>query len=62
MALSAISVDVTPSPQAQQGIVGSDDQPKEKTALSAIPQSTCPPGIPLFSDYDKHRAWMLSHM
>jgi hypothetical protein len=62
MAPSAISVEATLSPQAKQGITATDDQPKEKTALQAISQGTCLPGIPIFSSYDKHRAWMLSHM
>lgn len=38
------------------------DETKEKTPLQAISQGMCLPGIPLFSSYDKHRAWMLSHM
>jgi hypothetical protein len=62
MAPSAVSIDARPPPQAKQGIAGTDDQPKEKTALQAISQGICLPGIPLFSEYDKHRAWMLSHM
>jgi len=38
------------------------DYPKELTPLQAISQGTCLPGLPLFSTYDKHRAWILSHM
>ncbi|KAH8728119.1 class II aldolase/adducin N-terminal [Phaeosphaeriaceae sp. PMI808] len=34
----------------------------DKTPLQAISQGVCLPGIPIFSSYDKHRAWMLSHM
>jgi hypothetical protein len=62
MAPSAVSVEAVPSPQSKQGKAGTDGQPKEKTALQAISQGVCLPGIPLFSDHDKHRAWMLSHM
>ncbi|KAJ4985781.1 class II aldolase/adducin domain-containing protein [Stagonosporopsis vannaccii] len=35
---------------------------KEKTPLQAISQGLCLPGIPLFSSYDKERAWILNHM
>ncbi|KAF2743938.1 arad-like aldolase/epimerase [Sporormia fimetaria CBS 119925] len=35
---------------------------KEPTPLQAISQGMCLPGIPLFSSYEKHRAWMLEHM
>ncbi|OAL04735.1 arad-like aldolase/epimerase [Phaeosphaeriaceae sp. SRC1lsM3a] len=62
MAPSAISSDVVSAPQSKQVGVQDDGQPKEKTALQAISQGICLPSIPLFSDYDKHRAWMLSHM
>jgi hypothetical protein len=62
MAPSAVSAEAMPTPQAKQLAPRSEDQTKEKTALQAISQGVCLPGIPLFSDYDKHRAWMLSHM
>ncbi|KAF2845241.1 class II aldolase/adducin domain-containing protein [Plenodomus tracheiphilus IPT5] len=39
-----------------------NDQTKEKTPLQAISQGVCLPGIPLFSSFDKQRAWILSHM
>jgi ribulose-5-phosphate 4-epimerase/fuculose-1-phosphate aldolase len=50
--------------QLKKVVPRSEDQvkEKEKTALQAISQGVCLPGIPLFSAYDKHRAWMLSHM
>jgi hypothetical protein len=51
-----------PTPQAKQLVPHSKDETKEKTPLQAISQGVCLPGIPLFSDYDKHRAWMLAHM
>ncbi|EAT90451.2 hypothetical protein HBI56_049680 [Parastagonospora nodorum] len=62
MAPSAVAVDALPAPQAKQVAPRTEDQTQEKTALQAISQGVCLPGIPLFSDYDKHRAWMLSHM
>jgi ribulose-5-phosphate 4-epimerase/fuculose-1-phosphate aldolase len=62
MAPSAVSVAAIPTPQAKQLAPRSEDQTREKTALQAISQGVCLPGIPLFSDVDKHRAWMLSHM
>lgn len=62
MAPSAVPIDALPAPQAKQVAPRTEDQMEEKTALQAISQGVCLPGIPLFSDYDKHRAWMLSHM
>jgi hypothetical protein len=62
MAPSAISTKVVPTPQSKKAGGQDESQVKEKTALQAISQGVCLPGIPLFSDYDKHRAWMLSHM
>ena len=38
------------------------DSIKDKTPLQAISQGVCLPGIPLFSSYDKERAWILNHM
>ncbi|KAF2997815.1 hypothetical protein E8E13_000144 [Curvularia kusanoi] len=35
---------------------------ENKTPLQAISQGVCLPGIPLFSSYDKERAWILNHM
>jgi hypothetical protein len=61
MAPSAISVEAAPVQQSKQLVPRSEDQ-KEKTPLQAISQGVCLPGLPLFSEYDKHRAWMLSHM
>jgi hypothetical protein len=65
MSPSAIQVEVepTPVPQSKQLVSQShDDATQELTPLQAISQGVCLPGIPLFSSYDKHRAWMLSHM
>ncbi|KAK3209006.1 hypothetical protein GRF29_69g420499 [Pseudopithomyces chartarum] len=63
MAPSATTTEPIPLPPSKQLIPKSKDDPtKEKTALQAISQGVCLPGIPLFSSYDKHRAWILSHM
>jgi len=62
MAPSAVSLEAAPAAPSKQLVTRNDDQTKEKTPLQAISQGICLPGIPLFSDYDKHRAWMLSHM
>ncbi|KAJ4359926.1 uncharacterized protein N0V89_000485 [Didymosphaeria variabile] len=64
MAPSAITTsEIVPTPKTKQVIPKSKDDPtKEKTALQAISQGVCLPGIPLFSSYDKHRAWILAHM
>jgi hypothetical protein len=63
MAPSAIQAEPTPVPQSKQVAPRSqDDATKELTPLQAISQGVCLPGIPLFSSYDKQRAWMLSHM
>jgi hypothetical protein len=62
MAPSAVSPKVVPQPQSKQLIAKAQEGMKEKTPLQAISQGICLPGIPLFSDHDKQRAWMLSHM
>lgn len=62
MAPSAISPAIVPTPNTKKTDGQDESQVKEKTALQAISQGVCLPGIPLFSDHDKHRAWMLSHM
>lgn len=62
MAPSAIPVEPAPALPSKQIVPRSDDKTKEKTPLQAISQGICLPGIPLFSSYDKHRAWTLSHM
>lgn len=62
MAPSAISTEVIPTLNTKNADRQNESQVKEKTALQAISQGICLPGIPLFSDHDKHRAWMLSHM
>ncbi|CAA9961022.1 hypothetical protein CFE70_004403 [Pyrenophora teres f. teres 0-1] len=63
MAPSAIQAEPTAIPESKQLISQSKDNVvKEQTALQAISQGVCLPGIPLFSSYDKHRAWILSHM
>ena len=63
MAPSAIQVEPAPVAQPKQLVPRSkDDATKELTPLQAISQGVCLPGIPLFSSYDKHRAWILSHM
>ncbi|KAF2641870.1 class II aldolase/adducin domain-containing protein [Massarina eburnea CBS 473.64] len=63
MSPSAITVKSVPTPQTKQLVTTSkEDSTKEKTPLQAISQGVCLPGIPLFSSYDKQRAWILSHM
>ncbi|KAF2028880.1 arad-like aldolase/epimerase [Setomelanomma holmii] len=62
MAPSAVTVDSPDVPQAKQLVPRSKNDEKELTPLQAISQGVCLPGIPLFSSYDKHRAWILSHM
>jgi hypothetical protein len=63
MAPSAIQIEPTSVPQSKQVVLRSqEDATKELTPLQAISQGACLPGIPLFSSYDKQRAWMLSHM
>lgn len=64
MAPSAISTELTQPPKSnQQAIPTSKSDPtKQQTPLQAISQGITLPGIPLFSSYDKHRAWILSHM
>ncbi|KAI4655416.1 hypothetical protein J4E93_000128 [Alternaria ventricosa] len=63
MAPSAIQVEPAPVAQPKQLVPRSkDDATKELTPLQAISQGVCLPGIPLFSSYDKQRAWILSHM
>ncbi|KAH7071750.1 class II aldolase/adducin N-terminal [Paraphoma chrysanthemicola] len=62
MAPSAVAVDSTPTSQSKQIAPRSKDDNKELTPLQAISQGTPLPGIPLFSSYDKQRAWILSHM
>lgn len=60
MAPSAVPTEVVQVPQTKQ--IAKVDDRKELTPLQAISQGTCLPGIPIFSSYDKHRAWILSHM
>ncbi|EUC40276.1 hypothetical protein COCMIDRAFT_30765 [Bipolaris oryzae ATCC 44560] len=63
MAPSAIPAEPTPTPQPKQLVPHSkDDASKELTPLQAISQGVCLPSVPLFSSYDKQRAWILSHM
>ncbi|RMZ68615.1 class II aldolase adducin domain containing [Pyrenophora seminiperda CCB06] len=63
MAPSALQVEQPVTPQTKQIATRSkDDVVTELTPLQAISQGVCLPGIPLFSSYDKHRAWILSHM
>lgn len=63
MAPSAVSTEPTPVPQSKQLVPHTkDDAKKELTPLQAISQGVCLPGIPLFSEHDKHRAWILNHM
>ncbi|TKA77750.1 hypothetical protein B0A49_06726, partial [Cryomyces minteri] len=38
------------------------EAPVRKTALQAISQGVCLPGIPYFNDFEKQRHWTLSHM
>jgi hypothetical protein len=64
MAPSAVPLDSTPTPTTKQTVPKSDDDDdhKELTPLQAISQGTPLPGIPTFPTFDKHRAWILSHM
>jgi ribulose-5-phosphate 4-epimerase/fuculose-1-phosphate aldolase len=63
MAPSAVPAELVTVPKPKQSVPTSKDDPtKEKTPLQAISQGVCLPGIPLFSSYDKQRAWILSHM
>ena len=63
MAPSAVAAEQTVIPETKQLVSrNKDDVVKELTPLQAISQGVCLPGIPLFSSYDKHRAWILSHM
>ncbi|KAF2247176.1 class II aldolase/adducin domain-containing protein [Trematosphaeria pertusa] len=63
MAPSAVSPDPAPASKTKMLVPKSKDDPtKEQTPLQAISQGVCLPGIPLFSSYDKHRAWILAHM
>jgi ribulose-5-phosphate 4-epimerase/fuculose-1-phosphate aldolase len=63
MAPSAIPIESTSTLESKQLIPKSKENPtKELTPLQAISQGVCLPGIPLFSSYDKHRAWILDHM
>jgi ribulose-5-phosphate 4-epimerase/fuculose-1-phosphate aldolase len=60
MAPSVAHLDSAPSTQLIPK--SKSDPTKELTPLQAISQGTPLPSIPLFSSYDKHRAWILSHM
>jgi hypothetical protein len=63
MAPSAISTDVLTTPKTKQPIPKSKDDPtKPQTALQAISQGVCLPGIPHFPSFSTHRAWILTHM
>ncbi|KAF2183737.1 arad-like aldolase/epimerase [Zopfia rhizophila CBS 207.26] len=62
MAPSAVPVEAGPTPAAKQAVKTEKTPVQEKTPLQAISQGVCLPGIPIFSSYDKHRAWMLAHM
>ena len=63
MAPSAIPSEPTPSIQPKNLLSKTPNEPsKELTPLQAISQGTCLPGIPIFSSFDKQRAFMLSHM
>lgn len=63
MAPSAIPSNPIPSIQPKNLSSGTPNEPsKELTPLQAISQGACLPGIPLFSSFDKQRAFMLSHM
>ncbi|KAH7344248.1 class II aldolase/adducin N-terminal [Pyrenochaeta sp. MPI-SDFR-AT-0127] len=63
MAPSTVSTKVAPIPKPKQLIPTCKDDPnKEKTPLQAISQGVTLPSIPVFSSYDKHRAWLLTHM
>lgn len=62
MAPIAIPVASSSAPNSKQLVPQNEDSSKEKTPLQAISQGVCLPGIPLFSSYDKERAWILNHM
>ena len=63
MAPSAIPSNPIPSIQPKNLSYETPNEPsKELTPLQAISQGSCLPGIPLFSSFDKQRAFMLSHM
>ncbi|OCK92104.1 class II aldolase/adducin domain-containing protein [Cenococcum geophilum 1.58] len=63
MAPSAIPSNPIPSIQPRNLSSGTPNEPsKELTPLQAISQGTCLPGIPIFSSFDKQRAFTLSHM
>lgn len=63
MAPSAVQVEPRQLPQTKQLVPRSkEDASKELTPLQAISQGMCLPSVPLFSSYDKQRAWILSHM
>ncbi|KAF1994365.1 arad-like aldolase/epimerase [Amniculicola lignicola CBS 123094] len=60
MAPSAVTTEPTSKPQSKQVVPRING--KELTPLQAISQGVCLPGIPIFSSFDKHRAWILEHM
>ncbi|KAF2715575.1 arad-like aldolase/epimerase [Pleomassaria siparia CBS 279.74] len=63
MAPSAVSTEPISTPVSKQMVPRSKEDPtKELTPLQAISQGVCLPGIPLFSEFDKHRSWILEHM
>ncbi|KAF2816203.1 class II aldolase/adducin domain-containing protein [Mytilinidion resinicola] len=63
MAPSAVPVTSTQLVLSKEVTKATDKEPtKVLTPLQAISQGECLPGIPLFSSFDKHRAWILNHM
>ncbi|OCL15213.1 class II aldolase/adducin domain-containing protein [Glonium stellatum] len=63
MAPSAVPFDTIPAIRPKNASPETPNEPsKELTPLQAISQGVCLPGIPLFSSFDKQRAFMLSHM
>ncbi|KAF2202836.1 arad-like aldolase/epimerase [Delitschia confertaspora ATCC 74209] len=62
MAPSAVPVEQSSAVAHKQLCTTDKESSKELTPLQAISQGVCLPGIPLFSNYDKQRAWILSHM
>ncbi|KAH7109864.1 class II aldolase/adducin N-terminal [Dendryphion nanum] len=62
MAPVAVSIETPVPSQQNQPSKNEKVSAQSKTALQAISQGVCLPGIPIFSTYDKQRAWILSHM
>lgn len=62
MAPSAVAVEPSAIYGKKQVVPKDKESLQEKTALQAISQGVCLPGIPIFSSTDRQRAWILNHM